>query len=48
MVTPKEIEGICKPLGWVLVKVYESGDGLYAAILRKRTIKRKKGLRDEN
>ncbi len=42
MVTPKEMEGICKPLGWVLEKVYESGDGLYGAILRKRTIMRSK------
>jgi len=39
MVTPKEMEEMCRPLGWVVEKVYESGDGLYAAILRKRTIK---------
>jgi len=35
MVTPYEMEKICKPLGWGVKEVYESENGLYAAVLKK-------------
>jgi hypothetical protein len=35
MVTPYYMEEICKPIGWIIKEVYESEDGLYAAVLKK-------------
>jgi len=35
MVTPKEMEEICMPAGWITENIYKSENGLYAAVLMK-------------
>lgn len=36
MVTPQEMEEMCKSVGWWIEKIYESENGGYVAILRKK------------
>jgi len=38
MVTPQEMDGMCKDAGWMMEKVYKSENGGYAAILRKKPL----------